>query len=286
MLLPGIIILLSALLYFAGLITALVGAVKTIIAAFRQSVFWGLAYLFIPLAALLFWIRHWSEAREGVILRFKGLGLALIACLGFYCAYLAAPENVQASFIKGFHHGFDASRNQPEPAPVSQPLQIAHEDVKNAQAETVVLETKANQTYLQLTEKRKTLDTKNAVAVHAFNEEAANYAKIKTRLAEQQKELARVKKQEQLLEDQAAAIANNKDSGIVIYSTNWCPSCKAAKEYFSRRNIPYREIDVEHSPEGAAEFQRLGGNGVPLIVIKGDKMTGFSPAWVEQHLAN
>ena len=83
MLFPGIIIALSALLYFAGALAALVGTIKTVIAAFRHSLLWGLAYLLIPFAAFIFWIRHWQEAREGVILHFKGLGLALLACLGF-----------------------------------------------------------------------------------------------------------------------------------------------------------------------------------------------------------
>ena len=288
MLLPGLILVASAVFYLIGGLMSLVGTIKVILAAFRLSILWGLAYLFLPFASLIFWIRHWPEAREGVILSFKGLGIALIAGLGFFIAFPMLPKNAQANFVKSISRSKNTAHvaSSPESLPLEQPLQTAREDVKNATELTASLETKANQTYGELMEKRKTLDTKNATAVHAFNEAAAVYASVKTRLAGQQKELARLKKQEELLEIQATAAAEKRESGVVMYSTSWCPACKAAKQYFTQRNIPFEEIDVEHSPDGAAEFRRLGGSGVPMIVIRGNKMTGFDAAWVEQRLKN
>ena len=290
MLILGFITIASAFLFLAaaimliGFIISLVGAIQLIIAAFRWSLPWGLAYLFIPFAKIVFWIRHWPESRDGLILYFKGLGVILVSSIGFFAvSYFVAPDQAQGRFLEGFSKSFHKPPPKPEPA-ISQPLQTAREDVSNAQKQTTALETQANQLYVQLTDQRKSLDTKDAAAVHAFNLEAANYATVKTRLAEQTKDLARLKKQEELLEAQATEAAGKSENNVVMYSTSWCPACKTAKQYFTQRNIPFQEIDVEHSPEGAAEFRRLGGGGVPMIVIKGDKMTGFSPAWVEQHL--
>ena len=66
-------------------------------------------------------------------------------------------------------------------------------------------------------------------------------------------------------------------SGLVtMYSTSWCGHCKNARNYFASRGISYREIDVEKSEAAAREFQSLGGSGVPLIIVGGKAMSGFS----------
>ncbi len=65
---------------------------------------------------------------------------------------------------------------------------------------------------------------------------------------------------------------------VVLYATSWCGYCAQAREFFVSNRIAYREIDVETSDEGRAEFHRLGGNGVPVIVIdKSNVMHGFDP---------
>jgi len=182
--------------------------------------------------------------------------------------------------------GRAASAPAPVPASYSSLLELARQDVENAKAKVTQLETNANQAYVDLAEKRKVLDTKSAPAVHRFNMEAANYSSVKTELVKQQKELARLIKQEELVETQAAEAAEKRSHGVVMYSTSWCPACKAARQYFEQKNIPYEDIDVEHSPEGAAEYKRLGSGGVPTIVIRGEKMSGFNSDWVERHLEN
>ena len=65
---------------------------------------------------------------------------------------------------------------------------------------------------------------------------------------------------------------------IVLYSTSWCPHCKAAKEYFTSHNIPFINRDVELDSEA---MQLLTGKyksqGVPVIVFGDDAevMRGF-----------
>jgi len=63
---------------------------------------------------------------------------------------------------------------------------------------------------------------------------------------------------------------------VVMYSTSWCTYCAQARAYFAGRRIRYQEYDVEKSAEANAEYKRLGGRGVPLILHGGQMMSGFS----------
>ena len=80
---------------------------------------------------------------------------------------------------------------------------------------------------------------------------------------------------------QAAAPA----APVVMYATSWCPWCAKARAYFGQKGIAYTEYDVEKSPSANAEFKRLGGRGVPLIVVGREKMSGFSEEGFDALLA-
>ena len=64
---------------------------------------------------------------------------------------------------------------------------------------------------------------------------------------------------------------------VTMYSTSWCGHCKNARNYFAAKRIAYRDLDVEKSDAAASEFKRLGGSGVPLILVGGKAMSGFDP---------
>ena len=65
------------------------------------------------------------------------------------------------------------------------------------------------------------------------------------------------------------------DSGVTIYTTEWCGVCKRAKAFFAQNGVPFREWDIEKTEFGATKFQQLGGSGVPLITVGSEKMAGF-----------
>lgn len=67
-----------------------------------------------------------------------------------------------------------------------------------------------------------------------------------------------------------------KPGEVVLYSTAWCGYCKKAKRYFADQGIAYTEYDIERDGAAHAEFKRLGGRGVPLILVGNKKMSGFS----------
>ena len=63
---------------------------------------------------------------------------------------------------------------------------------------------------------------------------------------------------------------------VVMYATAWCPYCAKARAYFKRTNTAYVEHDIEKSADARAEFKRLGGRGVPLILVGDEKLRGFN----------
>lgn len=69
---------------------------------------------------------------------------------------------------------------------------------------------------------------------------------------------------------------------VVMYSAAWCGVCKKAKQYFAEQGIEYEEHDVEKSSQGKAAYKRLGGKGVPIILVGDRRMNGFSVAGFEK----
>jgi glutaredoxin len=65
------------------------------------------------------------------------------------------------------------------------------------------------------------------------------------------------------------------DSGVTIYTTEWCGVCKRAKAFLRQNGVPFREWDVEKTEYGAIKYKQLGGSGVPVITVGSEKMMGF-----------
>jgi glutaredoxin len=69
-----------------------------------------------------------------------------------------------------------------------------------------------------------------------------------------------------------------KNSKVVLYSTTWCGYCAKTRQYFAENNIKYTDLDVEHSEQGRKDYERLGGNGIPIVVINKETVIhGYSP---------
>ena len=63
---------------------------------------------------------------------------------------------------------------------------------------------------------------------------------------------------------------------IKIYTTNWCPSCVAAKKLLNSLNIEFDEINIEEKQFSRNQLQELtGGYTVPQIVIKNTCIGGY-----------
>ena len=66
---------------------------------------------------------------------------------------------------------------------------------------------------------------------------------------------------------------------VKMYTKDYCPYCKSAKQLFKNKGITVQEIDLTDNPE---EFQKLreqtGLMTVPQIFINGKLIGGYSDA--------
>ena len=70
-------------------------------------------------------------------------------------------------------------------------------------------------------------------------------------------------------------LAAKYDGQVVLYATSWCSYCQKMREYFKRQNIEYLEYDVEENAVGRAEFDEIGANGIPVVLVKGHIVEGY-----------
>jgi mycoredoxin len=71
----------------------------------------------------------------------------------------------------------------------------------------------------------------------------------------------------------------------VLYATEWCSYCERTRKFFNERHISFREYDIEKSAEGEAQYEKLGGNGVPVIVINDKVIHGFDESALNDALS-
>lgn len=76
------------------------------------------------------------------------------------------------------------------------------------------------------------------------------------------------------------AASSAEQPAVVLYATSWCGYCKMTREFFAANGIRYTEHDIEHSSTALQQHRKLGGKGVPLIVVGDEVIKG----WNEQTL--
>ena len=78
--------------------------------------------------------------------------------------------------------------------------------------------------------------------------------------------------------DARASAPPPRETETVLYSAAWCGYCKKAKAYLASKQVGYREFDID-TKDGLLAFARAGGKGsVPLLVVDGKSVSGFSVA--------
>jgi hypothetical protein len=71
----------SVALFFVGLILFIIGGFWFLIAAFRESIWWGLGCLLVPIVQLFFLIVHWPEARKPFLLQLLAFAVIVVAVI-------------------------------------------------------------------------------------------------------------------------------------------------------------------------------------------------------------
>jgi glutaredoxin len=70
---------------------------------------------------------------------------------------------------------------------------------------------------------------------------------------------------------------------VTLYSAVWCKYCRQAKAFFAKRGVRYVERDVD-TADARSEYERLGGRGVPVILVGRQRMDGYDPGRLESML--
>ncbi|HEV2287339.1 MAG TPA: glutaredoxin family protein [Candidatus Acidoferrales bacterium] len=60
-------------------------------------------------------------------------------------------------------------------------------------------------------------------------------------------------------------------SEVTIYTTFWCGDCRRTKSFLKDRGIPFREVNIDKSPEAEELVMRVndGRRKVPTLEVDG-----------------
>jgi glutaredoxin 3 len=74
---------------------------------------------------------------------------------------------------------------------------------------------------------------------------------------------------------------------VKVYSTPGCPYCKMAKEFLSKKGVPFKSYDVMSDKEALKEMKKISGGAlrVPVISVCNEVMLGFDRSRLEQALS-
>jgi glutaredoxin len=101
-------------------------------------------------------------------------------------------------------------------------------------------------------------------------------ARTTLQLAEEQAQDVRRRQMIEGDRDQRALKHARENITVVMYSTTWCPACKAARAYMVDKGIAFVDNDVDSSPSAAEILHRLNPRGsIPTIDVDGEIMVGF-----------
>lgn len=77
----------------------------------------------------------------------------------------------------------------------------------------------------------------------------------------------------------------NNTKNVIVYSTPTCHFCHAAKDFFAKNNVSFKDFDVSVDEEKRNEMiEKTGQMGVPVIVIGEDVVIGFDESKIKELL--
>lgn len=75
-----------------------------------------------------------------------------------------------------------------------------------------------------------------------------------------------------------------KEGGVIMYCTPWCPDCPKARKWFQENNIEYTEVDISRDLSTARQV-RAWGDGyqiTPTFKIDGEIILEFDKETMEK----
>ena len=153
-----------------GGIAAIIGGIMMVVAAFRQSIWWGLAYLFVPVASLVFVFVHWAEAKKGVLINLAGFVLLVGGAFAMAPVRAALTGNVPFEWLTPAANGkADAAKD------LTAQIQAAREHIEQIEARFAQNAASLTKQYQELNARRTALKPADSAGNAAFNAELSTY---------------------------------------------------------------------------------------------------------------
>ena len=71
-------------------------------------------------------------------------------------------------------------------------------------------------------------------------------------------------------------------ANVVIFTSNTCPYCVAAKDYLQEKGVPFTEKNIQTDKDARKELMSMGHMGVPVLLIDGEEIVGFDKPRIDQ----
>jgi mycoredoxin len=69
-------------------------------------------------------------------------------------------------------------------------------------------------------------------------------------------------------------VRGNEAHNVIVLTTSWCGYCRRLREHLAERDIPYTDLDVEHTTEGRFAYDSVRGRGVPITIVGSQVIRG------------
>ena len=79
---------------------------------------------------------------------------------------------------------------------------------------------------------------------------------------------------------------------VILYGTQWCTACQAARHYLVSNRIPFISKDIEKEPSAARELEQkasrfgISADRVPILDVRGCLMVGYDETRMKGQLAD
>lgn len=74
------------------------------------------------------------------------------------------------------------------------------------------------------------------------------------------------------------------ENKVIIYTSNTCGYCHAAKDYLDDLGVSYDERNVSTDMQARKELMQKGFMGVPVLLVGEEVIQGFDKARIDQLL--
>jgi glutaredoxin len=64
---------------------------------------------------------------------------------------------------------------------------------------------------------------------------------------------------------------NNPAGNVIVLSASWCGYCNTLRQHLTELEVPYTDLDTEHTTEGRWAFSAVHGRGIPITIV-GDQV--------------